>query len=136
MSRLFSLLLISFSLISSASFAQNASLKQNMKAIDKLVKAIKLTVADPAQNTNNTGLASQIAPLFQAALQQMPDMIGDLPADQQARAVEGYHHMIQQEIEMAQNLQAAFQANDNAQAGVVLKKMLELKSDGHDQFDP
>lgn len=136
MSRFLSVLLISFSLISSVGSAQEASLKQNMKAIDKLVKAIKLTVADPSQNANNASLASQIVPLFQATQRQVPEAIGELPADHQARAVEGYHQMIQQEIDLAQALQAAFQANDNAQAAAILKKMLDLKSDGHDQFDP
>ncbi len=117
-------------------FAQDATLKQNMKEISKLVKAIAASVTAGTVSANDVAASERIVVLFQATQKQSPDFISEVPADQQATLLQQYQHMIQQEIDLVNQLHEALAKNDVAAANAILTKMNDLKKEGHDRFDP
>ena len=120
----------SYALVLGSLFCLNAmadglpSLKDNMSAIGKAVKAITLAVNDKTQNSASAAQAKKLEQLFTAVLSQEPDKIAQMPADQQAPALAQYKTLIQQEITDSQRLQTAFATNDNASAAAILQDML------------
>lgn len=117
-----------------AQSATTVTIKQEMKIIGGLMKKIGQTSTDASLNAQNADFAGQVAEAFQATLNLVPDSIAQLPADQQAQAIQGYRQLIQQEIDLAKALQQAFAANDNAKVADILKQMNDIKKDGHGQF--
>ncbi|HWU44826.1 MAG TPA: cytochrome b562 [Bdellovibrio sp.] len=113
-----------------------ASLKLNMKQIGKNLKAIVATVNDSSKNQDNAGLAQQAAEAFQAVYNQVPDVINEMPADQQPEAIKGFQQEIQKGIDLFTQLKDAFLNGDNAGAAQILKALSQLKQDGHDQYNP
>ena len=112
------------------------SLKQNMKQIEKNLKAIAAAINDASQNQNIATLAEQAAELFQTAYSQVPESVSDLPAGQQQEAMQGYQQEIQKGIDLCTQLQNALLNNDNATAMQLLKTLSQLKQEGHDQYNP
>lgn len=141
MRKFFALTLMTLTMVTTAAFAQDAepaagSLKHNMKEAGNLFKAIGATIADTAKNADNAQRAGQMADLFKLALNQTPDHLSEIPEAKRAEALKGYQEMIQKVIDHSLALQQAFLNNDNATAATLYKEMKELKSDGHDQYDP
>ncbi|MBS1972254.1 MAG: hypothetical protein JSU04_18255 [Bdellovibrionales bacterium] len=141
MRKFFALTLMTLTMVTTAAFAQDAgpaagSLKHNMKEAGTLFKAIGATIADTTKNADNAQRAGQMADLFKLALNQTPDHLSEIPEAQRAEALKGYQEMIQKVIDHSLALQQAFLNNDNATAATIYKEMKELKSDGHDQYDP
>jgi len=112
------------------------SLKQNMKAAEKNLKAIAATVNDPSKNQENAALAYDAAAYFHMTYSQVPESISDLPASRQQAALQGYQAEIRKSVEACVNLQQALLANDNATAAQILKSLSDLKDEGHDQYNP
>lgn len=137
MTKIFSVLFVTF-LIPLSVFAQDAtgSLKQNMKQLGALSKTIGATVKDPSKNQDNAVNAEKMANLFKVVFTQAEDGVQNLPADQQQAAIADFQGLIQQEFDLATQLQAAFAANDNATATAIFQKMSDIKHQGHDRFDP
>ena len=105
-----------------------------MDSIGAEMKIIVANLNDSSKNADSAKQAAQLVTLFTTALNQTPDSINSLPATQKAAAIQGYQGLIQKEINDAQVLESAFQANNNAQAGTILQDMNTLKSQGHGQF--
>lgn len=119
------------------SFAVTAgSLKQNMKAAEKNLKAIAATVNDSSKNQENAALAYEAAAYFHLTYSQVPDVIGDLPADRQEAALQGYQTEVRKVVEACVNLQQALLANDTATATQILKDLNGLKESGHEEYNP
>jgi uncharacterized Zn finger protein len=140
----FTLLSFSLTFTTFSAFAQDAtapagealSLKQNMKAADKLFKAITATAGDAAHNAENAENALMMAGYFQQTLAQFPDAIKDMPAAQQEAALADYKNRIGQVVTLAGQLHDAFVANDNAAAVSLCQKLKDLKHAGHDKYNP
>ncbi|MDG0817218.1 cytochrome b562 [Bdellovibrio svalbardensis] len=125
-------------LLPAASFAQDASssLKQNMKQIGSLTKQIVATVKDSSKDQDNANKSAQLVALFQLVYNQAADGVQDIPADQQQAAIEDFQNLIQQEIDLATQLQAAFASNDTNAAATILQQMNDIKHEGHDKYNP
>ncbi len=141
MRKFFALTLMTLAMATTAAFAQDAepaagSLKHNMKEAGSLFKLIGATISDTSKNTENAQRAGQMADLFSLALSQTPDHLSEIPEGKRAEALKGYQEMIQKVIDHSLALQQAFVNSDNATAARIYKEMKELKSDGHDQYDP
>lgn len=117
-----------------AAHADTASLKDNMKHIRALVKGITAVVSDPSKNKQSAADAASIANLFMTAEGQVPDSISELPANEQAAALDDYKSMIQHEVDYALSLEKAFETGDNAKAASILQQMDDLKHDGHAKY--
>lgn len=134
-----SLLMFSFSGVSSfgqTEVAATGTLKQSMKEIDRYYKSIGRSLKDPSKNLENAAAAAQMSSLFKQAKEQLPDLIATLPEAHRAEAATSYQNMILQMIDLTDQLQQAFLANDNARAGEIYLQIKELKREGHDKFDP
>ena len=110
-------------------------LKDNMKALGKLYKAIQATVGDRGQNTANADSAGKMVVLFQAVGKQMPDSIAQLPPDQQKAALADFQRLINEEQKLSESLKAAFAAGDNTSAANIVNKMNLDKKEGHDKYN-
>jgi len=129
--------LAALTLTCSFAFAETgSSLKKNMKQAGTLFKSIGGTVKDPTKNLENAKSAEQMAEIFNLVLAQIPEAVQEMPEAQRAAAIADYQAMIQQEIQFCTELQAAFLANNNDLAAQIYQKMKDLKSEGHDRFDP
>ncbi|MDG0816878.1 cytochrome b562 [Bdellovibrio svalbardensis] len=111
------------------------SLKQNMKAAEKNLKAIALTINDSSKNEENAALAYDAAAYFHMTYSQVPESISDLPASRQQEALQGYQAQIRKSVEMCVSLQQALLANDIDTATDILKALSDLKKEGHDEFN-
>jgi hypothetical protein len=112
------------------------NLGSSMKQIGILVKSISTSINDSSKNSDSASSAEQLVTLFASVQTQVPDFITSLPADQQEAAIADFKSMIQQEIDLSQALDKAFQTNDNAGAALILNKMQELKHQGHSKYNP
>ncbi|QDK36697.1 cytochrome b562 [Bdellovibrio sp. NC01] len=114
---------------------QTGSLKQNMKAAEKNLKAIAASINDSSKNEANAALAYDAALYFRATYDQVPENISDLPSSQQAAAMQGYQAEIRKVVEACVNLQKALLAGDTATATQLLKDLSHLKDTGHDEYN-
>lgn len=136
MRKLFALTLVTLSLTAFASFAEEGSLKDHMKKIGDIFKTMGGSLSDTSKNTENADAAAQISALFKLTLEQTPEHLQDIPEAKRAEAFKSYQELIQQCIDLADQLAQAFANNDNATATKIYRQLKDLKSDGHDEFDP
>jgi hypothetical protein len=116
--------------------AADSSLKDDMSAIGKLVKAITLASSDSSRNSASAAQAKQLVALFTATQSITPDTLAQMPQDQQAAALADYKSLLQREIDAAGELENAFLNNNNASAAAILQEMQKTKSDGHKKYKP
>lgn len=129
-------LLLTISVSAFAQTAPPATLARTMKAMSADLKAVTAQATDVSQNASSAALADDFVQLTLHAKDFVPDSIAALPADQQAGAKAQYDKMLDQAAALGTQLAAAFRANDNAQAAVILNQLVQTKRDGHDQFNP
>jgi hypothetical protein len=129
------LLTLTLITLAAPAFADVASLKDNMKALGGLYKAIKASVADRGQNTANAQNADKMIALFKAAREQIPDSITSLPAPAQKAAIADFQRLIDAETQFATDLKAAFAAGNNTAAAGIVNKMDLDKKEGHDKYN-
>lgn len=118
------------------SFASAGTMKNAMRDMGKAFKKINQTIHDSSQNQNNAVLAANIAQLLTNVVNEVPDTIAEMPADQQQDAYNHYQEMIQREITLAQQLEQAFLSEDSATAMAIFQEMSDLMDQGHDKFEP
>lgn len=122
-----------FALLTAAS--AHATLKEDMSAIGQAFRQISTDMNDPAKNSANAQLASQLATLFRSAQNEVPESIKAMaPADQVAALTE-YRALIQKEIGFSLDLQRAFATGNLALAKSILANMNATKKEGHGKFD-
>jgi hypothetical protein len=141
MRKFFALTLMTLTMVTTAAFAQEVepavgSLKHNMKEAGNLFKAIGASLSDASKNAENAQRAGEMVEFFKLTLNQTPEHINEIPEAKRADAMKGYQEMIQKVIDHSLALQQAFLNNDNAAAATLYKELKDLKSDGHDQYDP
>jgi hypothetical protein len=117
------------------STTSTASLKNNMKQIGTIYKALAVSVKDLSQNAQSAAKAGNLVQLFGLVMQQVPDTISSLAPDQQAAALADFKRMIQIEIDHAMALEKAFESNDNAAALSIITEMGATKKEGHSKYN-
>jgi hypothetical protein len=118
----------------SIAHADVASLKDNMKHIKQIFKAISTAVSDPSKNAQSSADAASLVNLFGAVEGQTPESISSLPASEQPAALEEFKTLIHHEVELATALQKAFDSNNNSMAADLLRQMDAVRKDGHLKF--
>ncbi len=83
------------------------SLKQNMKAAEKNLKAIAATINDSSKNQENAALAYDAAAYFHMTYSQIPDSIAELPASRQQEPLQGYQAENRKTVEAWGSLEEA-----------------------------
>jgi hypothetical protein len=110
------------------------SLKENMKALGGLFKQISADVNNPAKNVESAGSAGKMVAIYVPLLEQVPDSVAGLPANEREAAIAEYKRIIQQQTKDATALRDAFLANDNVGASTLLQRMNADRKDGHAKF--
>ncbi|QDK38129.1 cytochrome b562 [Bdellovibrio sp. NC01] len=138
MKKIFFVSFAAVALMMSSAFAQelgsSASLKQNMKQLGTLFKAIGSSVADSSQNSKNLEKSQQMTVLFKIVAQQVPETIADLPDGEKEAALKDYQDLMSQEVALSEQLQQAFANNDNAMAAKILQHMGDIRKNGHGKY--
>ncbi len=129
-----------------SAFAQNAqlpstaiqapvkNLQQNMKELGSIFKALSTAMNDPAQNAESAKQASRLVDIFKLTINQVPDSIDLFPINEQTQALEDYKKLSQNQIDLAEKLSAAFTANDNTGAALIMTQMNDTKKEGHTKY--
>lgn len=122
-------LALSLGMISQVS-AQEAlplSLKANMKQCGVILKQISVSINDAAKNQENAAATVKLIDLFQAGRSQSPDSVTN-------GSFADYQVLMDQEIQILKDLQAAFLKNDNVAALSLVQKLNTVKKEGHDKY--
>lgn len=134
------LLLITL-MIGSISFAQTISsgdttvvlpkfnsLKEAMKDMSLKLRTISKQAADATKNASSETLTLEFVNSVTAAKALYPQSAQD------ADAKTLYVKMMDNTIALGNDLAAAFHQNNNAQAAIILNKLSQAKTDGHNEF--
>lgn len=112
------------------------SLKENMKFAEKIFKSIAASSRDASKNQENIQKVDEMTEYFRLTVQQIPDIINELPEGEQKTAFEDYQKMMEEVLALANQLREAFASNNNPLAFELCQKMKDLKQDGHDKYNP
>lgn len=132
---IFTLILSMSSLVFAGSVdALPTSLKETMKGMGSTLKTISMQISDSAKNPSSAALADQFARLVTHAKNFTPDIIESLPASERAAKKADYDKKLDQVVKLAEQLAAAFRANNNSQAAQILQDLSQSKREGHEEF--
>ena len=110
------------------------SLRENMKSLGGLFRQISTDVNNPGRNTESAKSAGKMVAIYAPLLEQVPNSVEGLPANEREAAIAEYKRIIQQQSKDATALQEAFLANDNVGASTLLQRMNADRKDGHAKF--
>ncbi|QDK46730.1 hypothetical protein DOM22_16995 [Bdellovibrio sp. ZAP7] len=135
MRKILASILVVLTVLGVAAYAEVTSIKQDMMMIEKYAKQIKATAGDASQNSQNAVNANQIALLLQANLQKVPDIIRQWPQDQQPAVWQNYTEHINYAMNIAVQMQTAFQSNDNATGAALIQQLFAAKDGAHQIYN-
>ncbi len=117
-------------LLSATAFAQlqPASLKSAMKDMSTTLKTITSQAADATKNQSSAVLAGKFVQAAEASKAFFPSSANDPTSKTK------YTEMMDLVIARGNELQMAFQSNDNTKATALLNQLVQDKKDGHSQF--
>lgn len=107
---------------------QPSSLKSAMKEMSTTLKTIAAQASDPSKNQNSVVLAEKFVRAAEESKNFFPSSAND--STSQAK----YTEMMEIVIARGNELQMAFQSNDNTKATAILNQLVQDKKDGHNQF--
>ncbi|MFZ3231500.1 MAG: hypothetical protein WA160_14935 [Pseudobdellovibrio sp.] len=110
------------------------SLASTMKAMSNGLKAVSAQSANTQMNENSAILVDQFILSALHAKDFIADSIASLPADQQQAAKAQYDKLLDDSAELGRQLAAAFRANNNSLATLILNQLVQNKKEGHSQF--
>ncbi len=99
------------------------------------LKTIASQVNNPAKNAESARLATDFVMLVQEAESFVPDSVSSLPASQQPARLALYKEMLDAVAKDGLDLAAAFRANQNKAAVDLIRKLAQMKTDGHKEFN-
>jgi hypothetical protein len=106
-----------------------------MKAMGERAKVIKAQLPDPSLNASSATLSGEIQKLALSCKDLLPPKVDKMPdGPDKEHAIEHYKKMIPELGVLLGSLQAAFQANDNAQAKLVFGQVTDFMKHGHLEF--
>lgn len=117
-------------MFSAMAFAQvqPSSLKSAMKEMSTTLKTITAQASDATKNQSSAALAAKFVQAAEQSKAFLPTSAND-PASKAK-----YAEMMDQVIARGNELQMAFQSNDNTKATTLLNQLVQDKKDGHNQF--
>ncbi len=110
------------------------SLSETMKAMNGSFRVLSAQAQDASMNLNSAQLAGALVVLITHAQTFKPERIETLPVEQQANALLKYKLMLTDTGVAAVEIMAAFQRNETDKVPVLIQKIKDLRSSGHDSF--
>jgi hypothetical protein len=114
--------------------AQASPLHKQMEILQDAVKQLRRQVKDPARNPQSLELVVQMQTSVILAKTYVPPLAQTLPEEKRPEFLMGYRKKMIELADALLELELALLDGKNAQAEELLKKSLELRFKGHQQF--
>jgi hypothetical protein len=118
------------------SFAHDhaSPLHQSMKELGVIIKQVAASISDVNSNKINSENLGKMIEHFKTSYDHAAEAVEDYPENEQTSAIAEIRDLLTQEIQLAQQLQNALNANDNILAKSILDQMNAIKKDGHGKY--
>jgi hypothetical protein len=113
---------------------EDTELGGHMDKMGSAFRALRRQANDPAKNPDSLAKAKTIREQAEASLKLEPAKKAELPSVEQAKFVSAYRAQMKEFVVLAKQLEAAFQAGNNDEAGRLLGTMAEAQKKGHNEF--
>lgn len=107
---------------------------QHMKQMNRNLRRLRRQVADPAQREANLLLVRQMKTHAMAAQKEQPLKTPDLPEAERGPFLKAFRAQMDVLIETLTKLETALQDEKLGQAEELVKKLFDLKKEGHEKF--
>jgi soluble cytochrome b562 len=109
-------------------------LGNKMDKMGSAFRALRRQAADASKNADSLAKVATIKENALASLKLEPAKKMDLPAAQQKKFVADYQAKMKEFVALAEKLEAAFKANNNAEAQKLIGQMADAQKAGHKEF--
>ncbi|WP_438481356.1 cytochrome b562 [Oleiharenicola lentus] len=109
-------------------------LARAMSTINSSWRKVRRQITDPASNASTLELIARVKTAAEKSTELAPDKAKDLPEADRAKYIEGYQKQMKAFVAELDKLTAALQANDNAGAQEIVKKIGTLEREGHKEY--
>ena len=113
---------------------EDTELGKTMGKLNGAWRKIRKQAADAASNAASLEQVAIVKAAAEKALTLTPAKVADVPAADQAKFVADFQAQMKDFIVLADQLAAAFTANDNAAAQALIQKMGAAQKEGHKNF--
>ena len=122
--------------VSSHAGEPETPLASSMEKLNDAYKSLSraLKAPDAAQKASYVEWAATITDQAMKALDLVPELISELPAEKQAEMKDAYHKDMKAFVATATDLEKALTEERWADADALLKDMRKAKSDGHHAY--
>lgn len=115
---------------------EDTPLSKEMSAMNKALRTLKKTAADPAEKAANVAAVDKIKANVTAAAKLEPAKTKDQPAAERAAYLEKYKQQMAGLEKALDELKAAINKGDEGTIQAAFEKLSELKEKGHKDFAP
>ncbi len=113
---------------------EETELGKTMEKMNSAWRKLRRQAADPASNESSLELVATIKAGMEQALAYQPARVADVPVADREKFIADYQADIKAAGEAVAQLEAAFQAGDNAAAAELIKKIGAMQKEGHKEF--
>ena len=113
---------------------EDPELGKTMSKMNGAWRKLRKQAADATANASSIEFAATIKASAEKALTLEPAMAADKPAADRPKFIADYQKQMKDFIALADQLSAAFKANDNAAAQAIIQKMGAAQKEGHKEF--
>lgn len=105
-----------------------------MDKMGSAFRALRRQAADASKNADSLAKIATIKENAMASAKLEPEMKKDKPAAEQAKFVADYQAKMKEFVALTEKVEAAFKANNNAEAVKLLGAMADAQKAGHKEF--
>lgn len=109
-------------------------LGDRMEEMGSAFKKLRRQVTDATQNASSLELVAKLRASAEKASKLKPEKTADVPEADRAKFVEDFQNEMKALLKQLDGLEAAFKANDNAQADKILKDIGAQQRKDHKTF--
>lgn len=120
--------------IGAQSARADTELGDKMDKMGSAFRTLRRQAADASKNADSLAKVAVIKENAIASAKLEPAMKSDKPAAEQAKFVAAYQAKMKEFVALAEKLEAAFKANNNAEAEKLIGQMADAQKAGHKEF--
>ncbi|HWA10487.1 MAG TPA: cytochrome b562 [Opitutaceae bacterium] len=112
----------------------DTELQGKMQKMSSAFRPLRAQLSDATKNDDSLAKVATIKENATAALKLTPMKIADMPAADQAKALEGYKAELQKLIDTLDKLTAALKAGNNDEAVKIYADLGAIQKEGHSEY--
>ena len=113
---------------------EETELANAMSTLNGAWRKLRRQAADPASNASSLELVATIKVAATKSATLAPDLARDLPEGERPKFIAAYQQQMKEFLAALEKLQTAFTANNNANAGELIKTMSNIQREGHKEY--